>query len=80
MEHLLLTNVDLSLTGADLTNFQLYDDKANSIVGTQLDEIFDGGRDIIDHAPNAHDDRANAVAGVVALMTKRRVEPNIRPL
>jgi hypothetical protein len=39
-----------------------------------------GGRDIIDHAPNAHDDRANAVAGVVALMTKRRVEPNIRPL
>ena len=30
-----------------------------------------GGRDIIDHAPGAHDDRANAVAGVVSLMAKR---------
>lgn len=31
-----------------------------------------GGRDIIDHAPGAHDDRANAVAGVVAEMAKKR--------
>lgn len=31
-----------------------------------------GGRDIIDHAPGAHDDRANAVAGVVAQLAKRR--------
>jgi hypothetical protein len=27
-----------------------------------------GGRDSIDHAPNAHDDLANAVAGVVAML------------
>ncbi|WP_142494757.1 hypothetical protein [Thalassovita litoralis] len=31
-----------------------------------------GGRDIIDHAPGAHDDRANAVAGVVAQLAKKR--------
>ena len=31
-----------------------------------------GGRDIIDHARGAHDDRANAVAGVVAELAKRR--------
>lgn len=30
------------------------------------------GRDIIDHAPGAHDDRANAVAGVVAQLAKKR--------
>lgn len=29
------------------------------------------GKDQIDHAPGGHDDRANAVAGVVATMTKR---------
>lgn len=29
------------------------------------------GRDSIDHAPGGHDDRANAVAGVVAHMTQR---------
>lgn len=28
-----------------------------------------GGRDIIDHPPNGHDDVANAVAGVVSLLT-----------
>jgi hypothetical protein len=28
-----------------------------------------GGRDIIDHAPGAHDDVANAVAGVVDVLT-----------
>jgi hypothetical protein len=28
-----------------------------------------GGRDIIDHPPNGHDDIANAVAGVVSLLT-----------
>ena len=31
-----------------------------------------GGRDIIDHACGAHDDRANAVAGVVAELAKKR--------
>jgi len=29
-----------------------------------------GGRDQIDHAPGAHDDRANAVAGVVTILSK----------
>lgn len=31
------------------------------------------GKDVIDHAPGAHDDHANAVAGVVALHSGRRV-------
>jgi hypothetical protein len=31
-----------------------------------------GGRDIIDHAPGAHDDRANAAAGVIAELAKQR--------
>ena len=39
-----------------------------------------GGRDIIDHAPGAHDDRANAVAGVVAVALKRRSVPSVRSL
>ena len=39
-----------------------------------------GGRDIIDHAPNAHDDRANAVAGAVAVALKRRSSPAVRSL
>ncbi|WP_333830595.1 hypothetical protein [Pararhodobacter sp.] len=30
------------------------------------------GRDQIDHAPGGHDDRANAVAGVVASLTRRK--------
>jgi hypothetical protein len=29
------------------------------------------GRDTIDHSPGGHDDRANAVAGVIASMPKR---------
>ncbi len=29
-----------------------------------------GGRDSIDHAPGAHDDLANAAAGVVSLLTR----------
>jgi hypothetical protein len=32
-----------------------------------------GGRDIIDHAPGASDDRGNAVAGAVALLATERV-------
>jgi hypothetical protein len=39
-----------------------------------------GGRDIIDHAPNAHDDRANAVAGVVAASLHSVVLPRVRSL
>ncbi|MFY0691507.1 MAG: hypothetical protein JXR14_06225 [Paracoccaceae bacterium] len=36
------------------------------------------GRDLIDHAPGAHDDRANAVAGLVSIGLKPEVLPNIR--
>jgi hypothetical protein len=36
------------------------------------------GRDQIDHAPGGHDDRANAVAGVVANAIKRRAHPRVR--
>lgn len=37
------------------------------------------GRDMIDHAPGAHDDRANAVAGLVALLaTEKTREPQSR--
>jgi hypothetical protein len=32
-----------------------------------------GGRDVVDHAPGASDDRANAAAGVVALLACERV-------
>lgn len=32
------------------------------------------GRDVIDHAPGAHDDRANVVAGVVANASRRKPE------
>lgn len=39
-----------------------------------------GGRDIIDHAPGAHDDRANAVAGVCAMAIKKRAVPAVRSL
>jgi hypothetical protein len=31
------------------------------------------GRDTIDHPPNAHDDRANAVAGAVAIAMRRQL-------
>lgn len=39
-----------------------------------------GGRDQIDHPPGGHDDRANAVAGVVAMMAKKQARPQIRGL
>lgn len=39
-----------------------------------------GGRDVIDHAPGAHDDRANVMAGVVSLLVARQSEPRIRGL
>ena len=38
------------------------------------------GRDIIDHAPGANDDRANACAGLVALAIRKTVVPRIRSL
>lgn len=38
------------------------------------------GRDQIDHGPGGHDDRANAVAGVVSQMARKRSEPRIRSL
>lgn len=39
-----------------------------------------GGRDSIDHAPGAHDDRANAVAGALVLADAPMREPRIRVL
>jgi subtilisin family serine protease len=50
VENLLLTNNNISLAGSDLTNLKSYGVGANSIAGTQLDDIFDGGggSDIID--------------------------------
>ena len=33
-----------------------------------------GGRDSIDHAPGAHDDLANAVAGCIAVSTGTRYD------
>ena len=40
-----------------------------------------GGRDSIDHAPNAHDDLANAVAGVLTMIgTKTRPATSVREL
>ena len=50
VEHLLLTNDNVSLETSDLTNFYIYEKEADSINGTISDEIFDGGggSDIID--------------------------------
>lgn len=39
-----------------------------------------GGRDIIDHAPNSSDDRANAVAGVISVMIAKRLEARSQTL
>ncbi len=36
------------------------------------------GRDMIDHPPGGHDDRANAVAGVVAQMARKEAQARIR--
>lgn len=33
-----------------------------------------GGRDSIDHAPNSHDDLANACAGVLSLLARKRLD------
>ena len=37
------------------------------------------GKDTVDHAPGAHDDVANAVAGVIAMSSSRRPPMNINP-
>jgi hypothetical protein len=42
----------------------------NQLLGLER-RVARGGRDTIDHAPGAHDDIANAVAGVVGLLTKK---------
>lgn len=42
----------------------------NQLVGLER-RTARGGRDSIDHAPNQHDDLANAVAGVVALVQQK---------
>ncbi|TQE99063.1 MAG: hypothetical protein FKY71_10565 [Spiribacter salinus] len=38
------------------------------------------GRDSVDHPPNSHDDRANAVAGLAAVAGKRRIEARSVPV
>ena len=38
-----------------------------------------GGRDSIDHAPGAHDDVANAAAGVLVYLTRARHQPYTGP-
>lgn len=37
-----------------------------------------GGRDIIDHAPGAHDDRANAAAGLIACLATQKPSATLR--
>ena len=37
-----------------------------------------GGKDMIDHAPGAHDDSANAVAGAIAALLTKQREPPMR--
>ena len=37
-------------------------------------------KDVIDHAPGAHDDRANAIAGVTVLTGARVAQPRVRSL
>ena len=39
-----------------------------------------GGRDSIDHAPGAHDDVANAAAGVLVYLTSARHQPYQGPI
>jgi hypothetical protein len=39
-----------------------------------------GGRDSIDHAPGAHDDAANAAAGVLVYLTSARHQPYQGPI
>nr|WP_281720494.1 hypothetical protein [Nitrosomonas nitrosa] len=36
-----------------------------------------GGRDQVDHAPKAHDDLANSVAGLIVLLLGRRAAPDV---
>ncbi|MBZ9817279.1 hypothetical protein [Mesorhizobium sp. CA7] len=43
----------------------------SQLVGMQR-RVTSGGREVIDHSPNAHDDVANAVAGCLALIAQAR--------
>ncbi|MER8564269.1 hypothetical protein NKH85_04905 [Mesorhizobium sp. M0924] len=53
----------------------LDDDKlVNQIVGLER-RVARGGRESIDHGPNAHDDIANSVAGVVEMLNPSRQAP-----
>lgn len=51
----------------------------NQLVGLER-RVARGGRESIDHAPNGHDDLANAVAGAVSLCTVRATTTTITPL
>ena len=54
----------------------LLDDQktVNQIVGLER-RVARGGRDSIDHGPGQHDDRANAVAGALAIAAKPKFMP-----
>jgi len=54
-------------------------DLAKQLVGLER-RTTRGGRDVIDHSPGSHDDRANAVAGVVAMAVKKQSRPSIRAI
>ena len=56
------------------------DDKLMRQLSTLERRTTRGGRDIVDHSPGAHDDRANACAGLVALLVKRKGSAGIIPL
>ena len=51
-----------------------HDRLVNQIVGLER-RVARGGRESIDHAPNGHDDIANAVAGVISLCTRKVKQP-----
>ncbi|MDX8537852.1 hypothetical protein RFM23_09480 [Mesorhizobium abyssinicae] len=54
-------------------SIQLLDDQKMmaQLVGLQR-RVTSGGREVIDHAPNGHDDLANAVAGCLAMIARAR--------
>jgi hypothetical protein len=50
------------------------DRMVNQLVGLER-RVARGGRESIDHAPNGHDDIANAVAGAISLCAKKAEQP-----
>ncbi len=74
-----LTRSELYLTllpGLTSRRARLLDDErlTQQLIGLER-RTSRAGRDSIDHAPGAHDDRANAVAGAIVTATSNRLEP-----